>query len=172
MKREGGAHRAATRRTGTISRRELTRGVVDGLHGLFQHVERFSHLLQMDRGLSGPQLWALRLIRGAPPVTIGQLAERMFLHISSVSCLLKRLVARGLVARTRGAEDHRVVYLRLTPAGRRLAHGAPAPPRSRLPRGLGRLGDRELHEVARSVRRLRTIMMGRLGGPESSDPVR
>ncbi len=58
-------------------------------------------------------------------MSIGELAERLQAHHHSTVELVDRLVARGLVERTRGEVDRRQVFVELTPAGeailRRLA---------------------------------------------------
>jgi DNA-binding MarR family transcriptional regulator len=80
------------------------------------------------------------------------LSERLYLDSGTLTPLLKRLEAAGLVRRSRGAEDERVVFVDLSAAGRRLkrsaAHvpealacrvGLPADDLARLHRELARL---------------------------------
>ena len=54
---------------------------------------------------------------GAP---LGLLCEKLWLDSGTLSPLLKRLEARGLVVRRRRAEDERTVQVELTGAGRAL----------------------------------------------------
>jgi DNA-binding MarR family transcriptional regulator len=49
--------------------------------------------------------------------TVGQICEQLLLESSTVTPLLKRLEAAGLVRRNRDRADERVVRVRLTPAG-------------------------------------------------------
>ena len=57
--------------------------------------------------------------------TVGDLGRRLYLDSATLSPLVKRLEAQGLVERDRRTADERVVEVRLTSAGRRLeAHAA------------------------------------------------
>ena len=53
--------------------------------------------------------------------TVGELAQRMGVSPSAISLLVDRMVEHGMVERTRGTEDRRVVWLRLTPAAQAIA---------------------------------------------------
>lgn len=139
-------------------RREAIVEIVEGLHRIFKAVDTFSRRALKEFGVTGPQIWALRSIEESGELTIGDLADQMYLHISTISSLLDRLEERGFVTRTRDDADRRVVNLRLTPAGRGILKRAPEPPRSKVLRGLQRLGDHELHTVSRAVRELSRIM--------------
>ncbi len=62
--------------------------------------------------------------RGDTPAAVGELGRALALDSGTLTPLLKRLEARGLVRRTRDEVDERVVRATLTQAGRALA--APA----------------------------------------------
>jgi len=61
-------------------------------------------------------------------VTVSSLGERLFLDSATLTPLLKRLQAAGLVLRERGLEDERQVLVSLTDAGRALRSKARAVP--------------------------------------------
>lgn len=72
-------------------------------------------------GLTYPQYLVLNVLGEAGEgVTIGGIAERLDLESSTVTPLVKRLEAAGLVARRRGLEDERRVEVTMTEAGRSL----------------------------------------------------
>lgn len=76
-------------------------------------------------GLTYPQYLVLNVLGEAPEskgggITIGGIAERLDLESSTVTPLVKRLEAAGLVARRRGLEDERRVEVTMTEAGRAL----------------------------------------------------
>ncbi|WP_374390858.1 MarR family winged helix-turn-helix transcriptional regulator [Brevundimonas sp.] len=75
-------------------------------------------------GLTYPQLLAMSLLWEQDDRTVGQIGERLFLETNTVTPLIKRLEAAGLVTRTRARDDERVVRVRLTDAGRALASEA------------------------------------------------
>ncbi|HEU0200890.1 MAG TPA: MarR family transcriptional regulator, partial [Burkholderiaceae bacterium] len=56
--------------------------------------------------------------------TVNQLGERLFLDSGTLTPLLKRMQAAGLIARERAREDERRVVVSLTAAGRSLKEEA------------------------------------------------
>ncbi len=71
--------------------------------------------------LTLPQLRLLLQVRRTPGITIGRLADRMPVTVSTVSGLVTKLVDRGLLERTASEDDRRQVPLQLTDAGRIMA---------------------------------------------------
>jgi MarR family transcriptional regulator, organic hydroperoxide resistance regulator len=72
-------------------------------------------------GLTYPQYLVLNVLGEAPEgITIGGVAARLDLESSTVTPLVKRLEAAGLVARRRGLEDERRVEVTMTETGRAL----------------------------------------------------
>lgn len=128
-------------------RKELLPDAVEILHQIFQAVDVFSRQTLRDFGVSGPQIWALRTIEEAGVVSMGDVAQRMHLHMSTVTGIIDRLEAAKLVTRERSAEDARVTELRLTPKGQTILARTPEPPRSKAARGLQRLSPRDLKRV-------------------------
>ena len=53
-------------------------------------------------------------------MTVGEISSRLLTDPGSLTPLLKRLEAEGLLSRTRSREDERVVVVELTDAGRAL----------------------------------------------------
>jgi MarR family transcriptional regulator, organic hydroperoxide resistance regulator len=75
-------------------------------------------------GLTYPQYLAMLVLWESEPASVGRLGERLHLDSGTLSPLLKRLEASGLVTRTRDAGDERSVQVRLTDAGRALKEQA------------------------------------------------
>ena len=73
-----------------------------------------------EMGLTYPQYLVLLVLLEQPMMTSGALARALKLDAGTLTPLLKRLAAAGLVARERRAQDERVVEISLTPAGRAL----------------------------------------------------
>jgi DNA-binding MarR family transcriptional regulator len=73
-----------------------------------------------ELGVTYPQYLVLMLLWEADGQTVGQLGSRLSLDSGTLSPLLKRLTAAGLVTRHRRADDERSVSVRLTEAGREL----------------------------------------------------
>ena len=76
---------------------------------------------QLDEiGLTYPQYLVMMLLWEQDNQTVGQLGARLNLDSGTLSPLLKRLTAAGLVTRHRRVEDERSVSIALTDAGRAL----------------------------------------------------
>src|SRR5882672_10096614 len=80
-------------------------------------------------GLTGTQYNALRILRGAGPegIPCSEIGERMITRDPDVTRLLDRLQKRGLVERSRGKQDRRVIYGKITSAGLKLLREMDAP---------------------------------------------
>ncbi|AFM15934.1 transcriptional regulator [Mycolicibacterium chubuense NBB4] len=73
-----------------------------------------------ELGLTYPQYLVLLVLRDEGRVSVGHLGERLHLDSGTLSPLLKRLEAGGIVQRERRADDERQVEVSLTDAGREL----------------------------------------------------
>ncbi|WP_191061520.1 MarR family winged helix-turn-helix transcriptional regulator [Geminicoccus harenae] len=119
-------------------------------------------------GLTYPQYLVLNVLWRADGQTVGGIAEQLALESSTLTPLLKRLEAAGLVRRTRNPANERQVVVELTGAGRDLRARA------------GCLGDTllaasaqspaRLGELNRDIKRLRDAVyrhIGDQGGTQS-----
>jgi len=79
-------------------------------------------------GLTYPQYLAMLVLWEGDDLRVSALGERLFLDSGTLTPLLKRLEAAGLVVRQRSATDEREVHVRLTDAGRALRTQAEAIP--------------------------------------------
>ena len=73
-----------------------------------------------ELGLTYPQYLVMMLLWETDHQTVGQLGSRLALDSGTLSPLLKRLTAAGLVTRHRRVEDERSVSIALTDEGRAL----------------------------------------------------
>lgn len=71
-------------------------------------------------GLTYPQYLVMVLLWEDGACTVGQIGARLHLDSSTLSPLLKRLEAMGLVARSRDQRDERTVNVGTTPRGQAL----------------------------------------------------
>jgi DNA-binding MarR family transcriptional regulator len=71
-------------------------------------------------GLTYPQYLVMMLLWETDGQTVGQLGNRLALDSGTLSPLLKRLTAAGLVTRHRRVDDERSVSIVLTESGRAL----------------------------------------------------
>ena len=84
--------------------------------------QAFSEERAADFGLTPQQHQVLLTIRGASPrpVSIGYVAERLFVKPHSASGLIVRLETLGLIARRPSPQDGRQALLELTPKAREI----------------------------------------------------
>lgn len=68
-------------------------------------------------GITYPQYLVLTILWASDNITIGAIGERLYLESSTLTPLIKRLEAQGLVKRKRDREDERKVRVKLTKAG-------------------------------------------------------
>ncbi|MBO1751463.1 MarR family transcriptional regulator [Actinotalea sp. BY-33] len=69
-------------------------------------------------GITHPQYLVMLALWERAPMRVGELADRLSLEPATLSPLLKRLEAHGLVTRERDPRDDRALAVTLTPAGR------------------------------------------------------
>jgi DNA-binding MarR family transcriptional regulator len=101
----------------TGERKETIAGAFDNLRRVVQVVHGYSKRSKQVGGLTGPQLWAIKVLAASAPIMVSELARRMYLHPSTVIGILDRLESRGLVKRTRSTEDRRVATVGTPPDG-------------------------------------------------------
>ncbi len=71
--------------------------------------------------LTYPQFLVLVVLQQGGPMNVSALGETLFLESNTLTPLLKRMEASGLVIRKRDKVDERVVQISLTKAGSKLA---------------------------------------------------
>jgi DNA-binding MarR family transcriptional regulator len=78
-------------------------------------LQRISKRMESDLGITGPQRLVLRVVGQFPGLSAGQVAHIVRLHPSTLTGILRRLVANGLLERERDPQDSRRSRLRLKP---------------------------------------------------------
>lgn len=125
-------------------------------------VQRLYKPLLDALGLTYPQYLVLNVLWAEDEQSVGAIAEKLALESSTLTPLLKRLEASGLVQRTRNPDNERQVVVALTDAGRALQGQG------------GCLGDAlleatgatpaQLGEINAKVRELRNAIYGKIEG--------
>jgi DNA-binding MarR family transcriptional regulator len=112
---------------------------VEAIRKLVRLLRDSAHTAQGETGLTGAQLFVLRVLAGHPGLSINELGERTMTHQSSVSVVVSRLVDRGLVVRRPAADDRRRQVVELSARGRLLHRSAPAVAQERIVAAIGEL---------------------------------
>jgi DNA-binding MarR family transcriptional regulator len=77
-------------------------------------------------GVTYPQYLVLVVLWNRDQVTVSEIGHELFLDSATLTPLLKRMEAAGLIERARSARDERQVIVSLTEQGRKMQHEANA----------------------------------------------
>lgn len=125
-------------------------------------IQRTYKPLLDELGLTYPQYLVLNLLWAEDGQPVGRLAEQLALESSTLTPLLKRLEAAGMVRRARNPDNERQVIITLTPAGRALREKAGCLAAALLETSGHPLDD--LNDLNGRVRRLRDDIYRGIGG--------
>jgi len=129
---------------------------------------RYRPLLD-ELGITYPQYLVLLVLWERDARTVKELGAALRLDSSTLSPLLKRLEAAGLVARARRSDDERSVTVRLTEAGGALRERAGAVPARLVCDGGLDIG--ELDALRETLVRLTAALTDPQGGTADGSPV-
>ena len=90
------------------------------LWALVHSLDRTSKRMIGEIGVTGPQRLVLRVVGLFPGLSAGELASVLHMHPSTLTGVLKRLVAQRLLIRSSAADDQRRAVLHLAPLGMRV----------------------------------------------------
>ena len=96
----------------------LEQQICYAMHTTVRAFDAVYRALLSEHGLSYPQYIALMTVGEHGPLTVGRLGELMHLDSGTLSPLLKRMEAAGLVGRSRDPDDERRVLVSVTQTGR------------------------------------------------------
>ncbi len=136
----------------------LVAGIIDNLRRVFQVVNEQSKRAEHETGLTGPQLWAIKIIAESAPIKVSDLARKMYLHPATVVGIIDRLETRGFVERTRSTKDRRVVEITLTDQGKEVVAQSPEVAQGLLVKGLEVLPDKKLAHIFDGLEQLVKIL--------------
>ena len=106
-----------------------------------------------ELGLTYPQYLAMLVLWERDGLMVSELGERLFLDSGTLTPLLKRLEASGLITRVRATQDERRVHITLTPLGVKLKVQAAKIPACIL--SASKCSLPELTELTRQIQGLR-----------------
>lgn len=140
------------------SRHQETREIIDSVR-LLQRISRqqTSEFIRKHR-ITGPQLGALRVVSMSPGISLRELSERLYLHISTVCGIVDRLEKRGYLDRERSAVDRRKVELKITSDGKRLIKRTPMAGMGLLIHTIDELPAAQLHKISQGLGALLDLM--------------
>ncbi len=115
-------------------------------HGLQQTSKR----MEATIGVTGPQRLVLRIVSQHPGLSARELADIVYLHPSTITGILRRLVNRGLLIREQDPQDKRRVRLWLKPEAKAFTRSSAGTVERAVRQTLARATEREVRD-ARAV---------------------
>ena len=136
--------------------------VVETILYLYTESRRITKELARRADLTGPQLTVVKILEQIGDLSLSELSERIRAQNSTVTGIIDRMEREGLVTRERSREDRRVVYIKLSPKGKKLAEEIPVEPMVVFKGALESLSAQEMKELMRIctklAKRVRTIV--------------
>lgn len=132
--------------------------IVDDLRRIFQAVHSYTRRAKKASGLTGPQLWAIKMIADAGPIRVSDLSRKMYLHPATVIGMLDRLTKLGLIKKTRSRRDRRVVHVTLTADGKKIVEQSPEVAQGMIVSGLEVLSVQGLSKISDGMREMVRIL--------------
>jgi DNA-binding MarR family transcriptional regulator len=140
--------------------------ILDDLRRIVRVLRESSRSAEQRLGVSGAQLFVMRTLATEPALSLNALAARTRTHQSTVSVVIKRLAAAGIVHRRPSRLDGRRVELELTLRGRKLLARAPLAAQDRLIAGVDALPAPRRRALAASLASL--VVSMQIGTDEPS----
>jgi DNA-binding MarR family transcriptional regulator len=128
-----------------------THDLADRLHSSAIHLLRRLRREDDASGLPAPQLSALSVIVFAGPITLGALADAEQVRPPTITRLVDKLEAAGLVDRVSDPADRRISRVAATPKGVKLLHDGRRRRVASLANSLRELPEKERAALAKAV---------------------
>ncbi|MFQ6370135.1 MarR family winged helix-turn-helix transcriptional regulator [Shewanella sp. YIC-542] len=128
------------------------------LRKIIRAIDMHSKQLSKHSGLTGPQLIVMQKIAALGMPLAKQVAAEINLSPATVTTIVDRLEAKGLVIRQRSTEDKRKVHLLLSDAGHTLLLSAPKPLQEHFITRYQQLEDWEQSQLLSAVERIANMM--------------
>jgi MarR family transcriptional regulator, organic hydroperoxide resistance regulator len=136
--------------------------IVEMLIYLYTESRRLTKGMASEFGLTGPQLTILKLLESFQDLSLSTLSERIRAQNSTVTGIVDRMEREGLVRRERSKADRRVVHIRLSEKGARLAREIQVEPMEIFRGALVSLSATDLRDLLRILTKLQKQVVGRV----------
>ncbi len=128
--------------------------IVETIIYLYTESRRLTKGMASQFGLTGPQLTVLKLLESFGDLSFSSLSERIRAQNSTVTGIIDRMEREGYVRRERSTTDRRVIFIRLTEKGARLARYIQVEPMEIFRNALIDLSQADLRELLRILTKL------------------
>lgn len=115
---------------------DLALEVLQQFRLIYGSMRQYFRLIEERCGLPGSQMWVLQEVQRTPGLGVGELSRRLGIHQSTASLMVDKLVALGVLEKSRRQDDQRRVGLYLGEGGAALLARLPGPAEGILPEAL------------------------------------
>jgi MarR family transcriptional regulator, organic hydroperoxide resistance regulator len=102
--------------------------ILKALVFLYTENRRLTKQIASRASLTGPQLTVVKMLESMGDLSLSELSDAIRAQNSTVTGIIDRMEREELVERIRSTQDRRVVYIRLTEKGAKLAREIPHEP--------------------------------------------
>ncbi len=139
--------------------------ILEAIIYLYTESRRITKELARRAELTGPQLTVVKILETVGDLSLSDLSDRIRAQNSTVTGIVDRMEREGLVVRERSTEDKRVVNIRLTEKGERIAREIPVEPMEIFRGALAGLTATEMRDLLRILtkvaHRVQNIVQGK-----------
>ncbi|HEY3817480.1 MAG TPA: MarR family transcriptional regulator [Polyangiaceae bacterium] len=145
--------------------------ILEAILYLYTESRRVTKELARQVDLTGPQLTVLKMLEGLGDLSLSELSERIRAQNSTVTGIIDRMERESLVVRARSTEDRRVVKIRLTEKGAKIARAIAVEPMEIFRGALDSLSAGETRELLKILtkiaKRVQSIVKRDVGLPKA-----
>jgi MarR family transcriptional regulator, organic hydroperoxide resistance regulator len=134
--------------------------ILEAIVYLYTESRRVTKEVARRVDLTGPQLTVLKMLEGVGDLSLSELSERIRAQNSTVTGIIDRMEREGLVVRARSTEDRRVVNIRLTEKGARIAREIAVEPMEVFRSALESLSAGEMRDLLRILTKIAQRVQG------------
>lgn len=136
--------------------------IVEAIIYLYTESRRITKGMAREVGLTGPQLTVIKLLETFQDLSLSSLSERIQAQNSTVTGIIDRMEREGLVRRERSTSDRRVVFIRLSEKGQKLAREIQVEPMEIFRGAFQSLSGEDLRDLLRILGKLEKYVRGRV----------
>ena len=125
---------------------------------IMQAMDIYSKKLLKQYGLTGPQIYLLKIIDKVNNITISEIARKASLSQATVTDIITRLEKTGYILRTKGSVDKRNKYITLTEKSKNILAGNPSLSEKKFSGKLSELEEWERNYLLSAVQRISVMM--------------
>lgn len=138
--------------------------ILEAIIYLYTEGRRVTKEFARRANLTGPQLTVIKMLEQIGDLSLSELSDRIRAQNSTVTGIIDRMEREGLVVRERSTTDRRVVHIKLTDKGERIAAEIPVEPMEIFRGALESLSPQETRELLKISTKLATQVQ-KLVGP-------